>query len=202
MKIAIICGSQRQNSQTRKVGGTLQQLLETRGVASYLLDLATLELPHFDDSFWKQPDGALQQQWQPIGDQLSECEALIVIAPDWHGMAPSVLKNFFLYCGTSEVANKPGLLIGVSVSSGGHLPVTELRISSAKNNRICWIPDHLIVRNVKQCLNSAEASEFKDDLYIHARVKHSLDLLTEYANALQLVRDSGVADYKTYPYGM
>ncbi|GGF70642.1 NADPH-dependent FMN reductase [Alteromonas lipolytica] len=202
MKIAIICGSQRPRSQTAKVGHYLVNLLQAKDIETVLWDLGEAPLSHFDDTFWSEPQGALQQAWQPYREALTECDALIALTPDWHGMVPSVLKNFFLYCGTAETANKPGLIVSVSSASGGYLPVAELRISSSKNNRICWIPDHLVVRNVKQCFNAPEPGEEKDDQYIQARTLHSLRLLIEYAKALKLVRDSEVADYKTYPFGM
>jgi NAD(P)H-dependent FMN reductase len=202
MKIAIICGSQRKKSQTSKVGHYVEQQLVSQGHDTFLLDLGKNPLANFDDTFWSEKNGPLQQAWKPISDELKSCDGLVVLTPDWHGMVPSVLKNFFLYCGVSETANKPGLIVALSASVGGYLPIAELRISSAKNNRICWIPDHIIVRNVKSCCNSPTPSENSDDIYIQARLQHSLNLLLEYAKALGQVRQSNVADYGTYQFGM
>ena len=78
----------------------------------------------------------------------------------------------------------------------------RIPLSSSKNNRICWIPDHLIIRNVKACFNSPTPTEDKDDTYIQARFAHSLNLLLQYAVGLSGVRESAVADYKSYPFGM
>lgn len=202
MKIAVICGSQRKSSQTAKVGQYAVNHLTGLGHETFFLDLAVTPLTNFDDSFWSEPTGELQTQWHPISSELQACDALIVVTPDWHGMVPSCLKNFFLYCGVKETANKPGLIIALSASTGGYLPVAELRISSSKNNRICWIPDHLIIRNVKACFNTPTPSDDKDDTYIQARFSHSLGLLLQYAVGLSGVRESAVADYKTYPFGM
>ena len=67
-------------------------------------------------------------------------------------MVPAGLKNFFLCFGRNELAHKPGLIVGVSSADGGVYPVAELRMSSYKNSRICYIPEQLIVRNVESVL--------------------------------------------------
>ncbi len=202
MKIGIICGSQRAKSQTSKVGKYIETSLNLEGVSTYLVDLSVESLPNFDDSFWYEKNGPLQTQWAPIAKELQACAGFVVITPDWHGMVPSSLKNLFLYSSVAEMGNKPGLIVAVSSTVGGYQPVTELRISSFKNNRICWIPDHIIVRNVKTCLNDFNEPEGKDDLYIRNRLQHSLAILKEYSKALEVMRASKVTDYETYQYGM
>ena len=77
----------------------------------------------------------------PISNKLASSDAFIVISPEWHGMAPAGLKNFFLMWGKGELAHKPALIITVSSGDGGSYPVAELRMSSYKNNRICFLPE-------------------------------------------------------------
>jgi hypothetical protein len=89
----------------------------------------------------------------------------------------------------------------VSAGTGGSYPVTELRISSYKNTRLCYIPDHVIVRNVGQMLHGDNPCE-EHDQALRGRITYSLCLLVEYAKALRLVRASGVIDLKAFPYGM
>ena len=202
MKIGIICGSQRVKSQTAKVGRFVQHSLNDKGIDTFLLDLGEHPLPNFDDTFWYEKQGSLQTAWQSVAEELQSCEGFIVLTPDWHGMVPSCLKNFFLYTGTAEMANKPGLIIAISSGVGGYLPVAELRISSYKNNRICWIPDHIIVRNVKNCMNDFAEPDGDDDSYIRARLSHSLSILIAYSHALGAVRESEITAYDTYQYGM
>ncbi|WP_158969406.1 NADPH-dependent FMN reductase [Paraglaciecola sp. L3A3] len=202
MKIGIICGSQRSKSQTAKVGAFIQEQLNTQSIDTFVLDLGKAPLPNFDDSFWYEPQGELQVTWKPISAELKECDGFIVITPDWHGMVPSCLKNFFLFTDVKDMANKPGLIIAISASVGGYLPIAELRISSTKNNRLCWIPDHLIVRNVKQCFNEEKVSDDTDDIYIRARLQHTIDILLEYSKALSSVRQSEVSNYSLYKFGM
>ena len=111
------------------------------------------------------------------------------------------LKNFFLLCGADVLAHKPGLIVTVSAGAGGSYPVSELRISSYKNTRLCYIPDHVIVRNVGQMLHGDQPAEEHDEA-LRGRITYSLRVLVEYAKALQLVRESGVIDLKTFPYGV
>jgi NAD(P)H-dependent FMN reductase len=202
MKIGIICGSQRAKSQTNKVGRYIKKTLASMGCDTYLIDLGEKPLPNFDDSFWYESNGTLQAAWRPIATELQSCDGFVVITPDWHGMVPSCLKNMLLYSGTDEMGNKPALIVAISSATGGYLPVAELRISSYKNNRVCWIPDHIIVRNVKDCMNNTNPAETKDDIYIRARLQHSINILLEYANALGIVRESQVTEYEIYKYGM
>ena len=51
---------------------------------------------------------------------------MAVVSPEWNGMVPSMLTNFFLLCSNNELAHKPGLLVGVSSGTGGSYPVAEL----------------------------------------------------------------------------
>ncbi len=125
------------------------------------------------------------------------------IAPEWHGQVPSGLKNFFLMWGKGELAHKPALIVTVSSADGGAYPVAELRMSSYKNNRICYIPEQVIVRNVEGVLNENEADNNADaDQYFRSRFGYALGVLKEYAVALRQVRESGAADLSVFKNGM
>ena len=91
--------------------------------------------------------------------RVAEFDELVVMSPEWSGMVPAGLKNFFLLCGADHLAHKPGLIVGVSASLGGSYPIAELRTSSYKNTRLCYIPDHVIVRNVGQMLKADRADK-------------------------------------------
>ena len=202
MKIGIIIGSHRANSQSAKIAKYVESSLRETDptLKSYSLDLSTKPLPFWDEGVWS-GDPAWQKIWGPISKELKECAAFVVIAPEYHGMAPAALKNFFLLASKEEIGHKPGLIVGVSSGRGGSYPVVELRTSSYKNSRINWIPDHMIVRNAEQVLN-AGASQSEDDSLTRGRLDYCLKLLLQYGKALTLVRESGVIDYKNHPNGM
>jgi len=203
MKISIICGSHRENSQSYKVAKVVQKILEA-GICdeTWMLNLAGNPLPLWDQGVW---DG--EQKWQkllaPIKEQLSSSDAFIIIAPEYHGQVPAGLKNFFLLFSKNELGHKPAQIITVSSADGGSFPVAELRMSSYKNNRICYVPDHIIVRNVEKILNENSAdNDAGADGYFRERIEWSLKILKEYAVGLKHVRDSGVAETEKFNNGM
>ncbi|HLD66528.1 MAG TPA: NADPH-dependent oxidoreductase, partial [Pseudomonas sp.] len=94
---------------------------------------------------------------------------------------------FFIYASKAELAHKPGLLVGVSSGIGGAYPISELRASSYKNCRLCYLPEHLILRQVEQLLNGPEAAS-ETEQRLHARIDYALDILVKYGTALKPVR--------------
>lgn len=183
LDIALIAGSSRTGSQSAKVARYLRQRLIdlglTRTERSGLIDLGERPLP-----LWPADDTG---PWADYQQQLAAADALVVIAPEWNGMACPAVKNFFLYASKAELAHKPALLVGVSSGVGGAYPISELRASGYKNCRIAYLPEHLIVRHVEAVLNEGEAAG-EDDLRIRRRADYALDILGQYAEALKPVR--------------
>ncbi|MEM1403873.1 MAG: NAD(P)H-dependent oxidoreductase [Pseudomonadota bacterium] len=206
MKIGVITGSHRKDSQSEKVGRYAAAMLEKDGLAdeTYVFSLAGNPLPFWDEGLWT-GDPKWQDAIGQLRDELNSCDGFIVVSPEWHGMAPAGLKNFFLlFPGTGELSHKPALIISVSGGAGGGAyPIAELRMSSYKNSRIAYLPEHLIVRNAGKVFNedSAENDAESHD-YLHARLHYCLELLNEYAKAFQSIRASGKASLETYTNGM
>jgi len=204
MKISIISGSHRQNSQSIKVAKHIEKTLINNKQAddTYLFSLAGNPLPLWDESIWEG-----DQKWKdlldPISKELTESDAFVIIAPEYHGQVPAALKNFFLMW-KHEVSHKPALIVSVSSSDGGAYPVAELRMSSYKNNRICYIPEHLILRNVETILNEDgnEKTNPDADAYFKERINWTLGILKEYAIALKQVRESGATRTEKFGNGM
>jgi hypothetical protein len=180
--IVLLSGSNRFNSQSIKVAHYLRERLEALELcdSSELIDLASSPLP-----LWPEED--TQKAWSVQQSILKKATALIVISPEWNGMACPALKNFFLYAGLSELGHKPALLVGVSAGLGGAYPITELRASSYKNSRILYLPEQLIVRNVESMLNSEYPSD-ENDVRIRARADWTLQILCQYDDALRTMR--------------
>ncbi|MBN1443900.1 MAG: NAD(P)H-dependent oxidoreductase [Planctomycetes bacterium] len=201
MKIAIVAGSHRREAESARVARYLAQELQKLQISeTYLLSLSGNPLPLWDEEVWSGGE-KWKSSWEPISKELSGSDALVVVAPEWSGMVPAGLKNFFLLCSADVLAHKPGLIVTVSAGVGGSYPVAELRISSYKNTRLCYIPDHVIVRNVGQMLHGDEPADEHDEA-LRRRIDYSLRVLVEYAGALRRVRESGVIDLKAFPYGM
>ena len=156
----------------------------------------------WEESIWDD-DPAWKVRLDPVARELKQSDGFVVIAPEYQGMVPAGLKNFFLCFGRNELAHKPGLLVGVSSADGGAYPVAELRMSSYKNSRICYLPEHLIVRNVEKVLNEdPRDNDPGADPYFRERIDWVLHQLQQYAIALRQVRESGVTDMSVYRNGM
>jgi len=204
MKISIISGSHRQCSQSEKVARFIERTLQEKQLCeeSWLFSLKGNPLPLWDEGIWEGAP-AWQERLAPISEQLSSSDGFVVISPEWHGQVPAGLKNFFLMWGKGELAHKPALIVTVSSADGGAYPVAELRMSSYKNNRLCYIPEQVIVRHVESVLNDDPEKNAPDaDAYFRERIGYALGVLTEYARALRAVRASGAASLDIFRNGM
>ena len=142
-KIGIISGSHRINSQSEKVSRVIEKSLSDKDQckSTWLYKLADNPLPLWEEGIWDK-----EQVWEdrlnPIREELRSCDGLVVVSPEWHGQVPAGLKNFFLMINRFDVGHKPAMIVTVSSADGGAYPVAELRMSSYKNSRICYIPEH------------------------------------------------------------
>jgi len=205
MKIGIICGSHRPQSQSGKIGRHIEQELLKQGLCeqTWLFNLADSPLPLWDEGVWNG-----EEQWKsildPISEELKACDGFVIVCPEWHGMAPAGLKNFFLmWTSGAEIAHKPALLVAVSTADGGSYPIAELRMSSYKNSRICYLPEHLIIRYVDQVFNpDLNSNKPEAQEYFENRLEYCLEMLREYALAFQQIRSSGKTSLEVYTSGM
>lgn len=192
MQTLIVSASQRADAQSARIARILNQRF-LQGQAD-LLDLAEKPLPEWDGT------GADSLAVAAVKARVLAAEALILVVPEWNGMAPSAIKNFFLWCGAAELAHKPALLVTVSASTGGAYVINEMRTSSYKNSRLCYLPEHLIYRNVGSLWVDTVAT--KSDLYLEQRTRFALSLLESYALALKPVRALALAQLAEFPNGM
>ena len=208
MKIGIINGSHRAAQSLKVAKFSSRILTENLGkrpsgetVETTLIDLAGNPLPLWDQDLWTDNDPRWQKAWAPLARELAACDGFVVVSPEWGGMVPPGLKNLLLIAG-AEFAHKPAAIVAVSAGTGGAYPVAELRMSGYKNNHICFIPEHVIIRDVANVMNDHEAAVQSPDAYMRQRLEYTLAVLLEYAGALRQVRESGVLKLKEYPYGM
>lgn len=204
MKITIISGSHRKESQSIKIAGVVQKALEKYKKCDeyYLIDLYGSSLPLWHENIWESKSRSAELLGQ-ISNQLLSSDAFVIISPEWHGMVPSGLKNFFLMWGKGELAHKPALIITLSSGDGGSYPVAELRMSSYKNNRICFLPEHLIIRNVESIFNINPVNNNSSaQLYFENRLDYCLKQLITYGEAFKQIRASGDVSLDVYKSGM
>ena len=204
MNITIVSGSHRQNSQSIKIAkatkSAFKPLKECDEVS--IFDLADNPLPLWHEDMKKvgKPSKSLIES---ISKKLACSDAFIIISPEWHGMVPAGLKNFFLMWSNGELAHKPALIVTLSSGDGGSYPVAELRMSSYKNNRICFLPEHLIIRNVESVFNDNEIdNNSSSQAYFENRLDYCLKQLLTYGKAFNQIRESDTVSIKKYGSGM
>lgn len=197
MKFVIISGSQRPQSQSVKLANEICRRLQQEHDCD-IIDLGERALPFLDFAPSDNDKAYLAQ----LGTTLSDCDALVVISPEWHGMAPAALKNFFLHFSGGQLAHKPALLVAVSSGDGGAYPIAELRSSSYKNSRICYLPEHLIVRHVESVFNENAADNNEtSQQYLSERLDYALAVLTSYSENFVNIRAS-LPDGSAFSNGM
>ncbi|MBE9559319.1 MAG: NAD(P)H-dependent oxidoreductase [Proteobacteria bacterium] len=204
MKISIISGSHRNPSQSEKVAHYLEKTLsdEFDGIDPWVYALADNPLPLWDQTLWED-SAEWNERLAPLKQQLTESDGFIIIAPEWHGQVPAGLKNFFLMFNRFELGHKPALIVTVSSADGGAYPVAELRMSSYKNNRLCYIPEQLILRNIEKILNENAADNDEGaDAYFRERISWALGILSGYAVALKSMRESTEIHHDKFGNGM
>lgn len=200
MKYALLSGSSRHQSQSFKIASYIENEIKAGKNQTYMLNLADNPIPLWDEGVFG-PDEKWKKIWGPISDELKASDALVLVCPEWHGAVPAAVRNFLQIATHQELGHKPALIVTVSASMGGAYPISELRMAGYKNNRVCYIPEQLIVRNVGKTFNGP-TMESDDDAYLRTRCTYSLKVLEQYAKALKGIRESGVIDHKTYPNGM
>jgi NAD(P)H-dependent FMN reductase len=205
MHISLISGSHRQASQTEKVARVIAQSLldHQQATSTEVLSLAGNPFPLWDEGIWE-GDAKWQALLHPWSEKLAASDGFVILSPEWHGQVPAGLKNFFLlWGGLPALAHKPALIVTVSSADGGAYPVAELRMSSYKNNRICYIPEQIIVRYVEKVLNAdASLNDTDADIYFRKRIIYAGGILCAYAAALKTVRASGVTNTDLFQFGM
>ncbi len=203
MKIAIISGNNRQNSQSFRVSEWIEERL--RGsypdLETDLIDLKTLNLSFNPDEYWEGKSEAAKDMAAAYA-RLNEADGVVIVTPEWGGAASPVLKHFILMSGHS-FAHKPILSVGVSATPvGGIRPIEDLK-HLFKNARGVIIPEPIVINSVNTFAVERSSDQLSEqDTRLFAHFDYSLKLLLEYSKALVQVRESGVIDNKNFEFGM
>jgi NAD(P)H-dependent FMN reductase len=198
MKITIISGSSRANSNSIKIAGYISKILQNKNIEGKsvvvdFLDLSKTVLPVYDDS---EPEN-LKPILGNISKMLNSSDGFVFVSPEWDGMFSVAILNLLHYI-DKELADKPVFLVGVSSGRGGRYPLIQGRMLGYKNKRFVVIPESFFVDFVEK--------NFVDGKFVEKvaeeRLDYNLNVLLEYTKALQAVRSSGVIDYQKYPNGL
>lgn len=201
MRCAVVSGSLRTASNSARIGRYLAARWElTDGCFADLVDLGTQPLPMWDERA-SAGDATFLVPWRPVEAVLDAAQCLVLISPEYGGMASPAVRNFLLYLHPGLVAHKPLLLVGVSHGSGGSYPIAELRAGLHKNTHLCPIPEQLIFRDLGP-VDGDRSDPGAQPTWMEARVDFSLEVLRRYAVALSPVRTELSELQAEFPFGM
>ena len=197
--LVISCSHRQQSNSARIAAYIVNSIDKNQGdkVASYF-DLAANPLPLWQEQMW-QEGSEVQRAVQPFVEAVTQADSLIWVVPEYAGMATPVAKNALLMLDNKSAAHKPSLLVTVSAGPAGSYPVAEMRMSSYKNSRLLWIPDHVIVRFAD---DFKEPFEERGQQQTNKRLQYSIKLLHEYSLAMKMLRQSGILAEQPYPFGV
>lgn len=204
MHITIVIGSHRLISNSAKVGSLVSEILleQNPGLQVSTIDLGKNSLPIWDEKVWEN-DSTWNQILNPHRQVLNQTDGLVIISPEYCGMASPALKNFFLFWTKQIIAHKPAMIIGVSSTEhGGAYPVAELRMSSSKNSRILYIPDHVIIRSADTLPKKLNEIVDKDQLRTVERLNHGVKVLLAYSKTLKPLRATTDFEFDKFANGM
>jgi NAD(P)H-dependent FMN reductase len=196
MKIVVVSGSTRNDSQSIKVATRLTEKLQTKSANPLLIDLNEKKLPMYDDTE--------ASEWQEIKTQIVDSDGFILVTPEWNGSASPGIMNFLTYTSSygKSLAHKPILIASVSSGAGGSYPIAQLKAFGNKNNFPVFVPEHLRLRDVKKILNGrAPETGNEVDESMHARMDYAVKVLLAYAEKLAEIRNQGIIDLDKYPHG-
>jgi NAD(P)H-dependent FMN reductase len=210
MNLLIISASQRTQSQSAKVAKYIT------ATSSQFSEINHIELCKKRLPMWDGEDSSKQgadSDWLDINSQLQTMDALVLITPEWGGTASPLLKNLLMMADATDIGHKPVLIVSVVNGISGAYPIAELRMNAFSNNKLVAIPDHLIIRNVEEILNTINKDDQQKDEAITRRDKsmrhrigYSLHTLLHYSQAMKSLRETlqgnTYNDEHLYPYGM
>ena len=191
MGLIIVSGSNRKLSQSERDSKIIEKIIKDQlGINSYIFSLYSNNLPLWNEEGY----GSNEENIIKLKKNFSQSKGFIFVVPEWHGMVPPHVKNLILLLGSKPLWHKPALIVTVSSSNGGAYPAMELRGSSQKNSHINWIPEQVIIRDVKNW-NPASADE------VYQRLVASIKVLNIYSNQLEEVREQ-LSDLDIKDFGM
>lgn len=198
MNITIISWSHR-SAGSYKTADFVEARLQDKNITTTRINLSEVVLPLRTEDRWDPESDISKDTLASIRETLVQSDGFVIISPERSGMVAPGLKNFFLLASDQhEFAHKAALLVWVSAGRWWAYPIAELRMSSYKNTKICYLPDHVIVRDIENVLNTHDM----EDSRIKHRLDRSLDMLLEYGQALTAMRDNTDLDLMQHKNGM
>lgn len=166
LMIAVISGTNRPESRTRVLAEFARRAYHDLGAEVWLIDLAAFPDDAVDPT--KEPPG-----FKEIADLFVAAKGLVIIAPEYNGEVPNVMKYFFNWIrGRASLQVRPVAFIGLShqEQGGAQEPVDQLHeLFGGKKNGYIY-PVRMLVHDAGDKIDPAG---LVDEVEVAKLAKHA-----------------------------
>ena len=153
-RFIIISGTNRRDSNTRKVAHQYQDTLKEKNIPSEIVTLEGMDLSGHTPEFHE-----LEKE------KLLPATKIIFIAPEYNGSIPGVLKTMLDLSDYKRTWQwKKALLVGISTGRSGNVRGLEHLTSILNYMKVIVHPDKLPISSVHKLLNGKHAIEDAETL--------------------------------------
>jgi NAD(P)H-dependent FMN reductase len=179
--IPILLGTYRKGRQSLKVAEWILARMEERDrLKTELIDLETYQLPIMEERYdphMEKPPSNLQQ----FCDRLSQADGVLIVAPEYKGSYPGILKNALDYIPAQAWKHKPVGICTVSAGQfGGINCLAQLRLLSLALGGLP-IPEPFPIAQVREMFD--EQGQVRD-VKLNAQLDGFINALLWYTEAL------------------
>ena len=156
MKIEIVCGTNRPNSNSMKVCQIVHEQLEKNQASPSILDLQEVPLQELNGTQYSENK---PQRLTSLIERINSADGVFMVVPEYNGSFPGALKYFidhWDYPKTFE--SRPVAFIGLGGRFGGLRPVEHLQqVFGYRNSYI--FPERLFLTNVWSLLKDGKIED-------------------------------------------
>ena len=183
--ITLIVGTNRPDSNTRKVARLLEEIYAILKVPLHVLDLAQMPPEIFSPSSYAEKP----KSFQPFSDAVLKSAGLHVVTPEYNGSVPGVLKYFIDMLKFPESFEKrPVCFTGLGAGIWGALrPVEQLQAVFCYRNAYLF-PERVFLPRINDLLD--EAGRLKDP-ELHQRLQSQAEGFVDFVERLQRIKLRG-----------
>lgn len=155
--IVILSGTNRPQSNTRRIAGQISEIYTQLRIEHRLLDLA--EMPQ--DIFLPTSYAEKPASFAPFSDAVLQSDGLVIVTPEYNGSVPGVLKYFIDMLPFPESFEKrPACFVGLAAGMWGALrPVEQLQAIFGYRNALIF-PERVFLPGINALLD--EQGRLKD----------------------------------------
>src|SRR5882672_4764194 len=149
--IAIISGTNRPGSNTRKVTAHVEAIYKSLGVKIQLLDLAEMPTEIFSPTSYAEKPASFDR----FTDAILAADGLVVVTPEYNGGIPGILKYFIDMLPFPEsFEHRPVCFVGLAAGIWGALrPVEQLQAIFGYRNAYLF-PERVFMPGINDSLDA------------------------------------------------